>query len=74
MFVGLGREKDTFLEPQDFNVFVGLLKSKSARCRKYQYMGVYRAIRVSPLTVDEWNTLSEPVRIHFAENCVHNHL
>lgn len=63
MFVGLGREKDTFLEPQNFNVFVGLLKNKNHERRKYQYIGVYRAVRVPPLTVDEWNTLSEPVRI-----------
>ena len=74
MFVGLGREKDTFLEPEDFNVFVGQLKSKSSERRKYRYIGVYRAVRVSPLTVDEWNTLSEPVRIHFSESCVHNHV
>ncbi|KAK2461822.1 hypothetical protein APHAL10511_006285 [Amanita phalloides] len=59
MFVGLGQEKDTFLEPQDYNVFVGLLKSKNNEHRKYRYMGVYRAVRVSPLIVDEWNTLSE---------------
>ena len=74
MFVGLGREKDTFLEPEDFNVFVGQLKSKNSERRKYRYIGVYRAVRVSPLTVDEWNTLSEPVRIHFSERCVHNHV
>ena len=67
MFVGLGREKDTFLEPQDFNVFVGLLKDKSRERRRYQYIGVYRAVRVPPLTVDEWNTLSEPVRIRFSD-------
>ena len=59
MFVGLGREKDTFLEPQNFNVFVGLLKNKGSDRRKYRYMGVYCAVRVAPLTVDEWNTLSE---------------
>ena len=64
MFVGLGREKDTFLEPQDFNVFVGLCKDKNFERRKYRYVGVYRAVRVSPLNVDEWNTLSESVRNH----------
>ncbi len=67
MFVGLGREKDTFLEPQDFNVFVGLFKDKSRERRRYQYIGVYRAVRVPPLTVDEWNTLSESVRIRFSD-------
>ncbi|PFH54588.1 hypothetical protein AMATHDRAFT_52223 [Amanita thiersii Skay4041] len=62
MFVGLGREKDTFLEPQNYHVFVGLLKDVSYKRRQYSYVGVYRAVRVQPLTVDEWNTLSESVK------------
>ncbi|KAF8622237.1 hypothetical protein AX15_007176 [Amanita polypyramis BW_CC] len=65
MFVGLGREKDTFLEPQDYNVFVGLFKDKGFERRKYRYVGVYRAVRVSPLNGDEWDTLPETVRNYF---------
>lgn len=60
IFVGLGREKDTFLEPEEHNVFVGL-KKKGKDTRRFRYLGKYRAVRVQPLTKEEWATLPEHV-------------
>lgn len=65
IFVGLGREKDTFLEPEEHNVFVGL-KKKGKDTRRFKYLGKYRAVRVQPLTKEEWAGLPEPVRPMFS--------
>jgi len=57
IFAGLGRERDTFLQPEIHNVFVGGLKSNSKDTRRFQYVGKYSASRVQPLTVAEWTSL-----------------
>lgn len=54
MMVGLGREKETFIEPEVRHVFVGCESS-------HQYAGLYSCVRVEPLTKDEWHTLPEHV-------------
>ncbi|TEB39262.1 hypothetical protein FA13DRAFT_1725238 [Coprinellus micaceus] len=66
IFVGLGREKDTFLEPEEHNVFVGL-KKKGKDTRRFKYLGKYRAVRVQPLTKEEWAGLPEPIRKTYAK-------
>lgn len=66
MFVGLGREDKTFSLPEVQNVFVGLPKEKSHSRRLYRYLGVYSIQRVSPLVVDEWNTLSKEVSCYLS--------
>ncbi|KII93530.1 hypothetical protein PLICRDRAFT_35750 [Plicaturopsis crispa FD-325 SS-3] len=53
MFVGLGRDKDRYKDPQERNLFLGVASAD------FRYMGVYRVHAVSPLTVDEWNTLPD---------------
>ncbi|KAJ3538730.1 hypothetical protein NMY22_g5040 [Coprinellus aureogranulatus] len=66
MFVGLGREKDTFSEPEVHNVFVGLPKKGKDR-RRFRYLGKYKAFRVQPLTVQEWAGLPEHVKKTYAK-------
>lgn len=61
MFVGLGQEKDTFLEEKTYNLFVGA-KEKSKSSRLFTYMGSYSAKRVEPLSVQEWESLAPEVR------------
>lgn len=63
IFVGLGYEKYTFVEPELFPIFVGLAKQKGDTQRNHRYLGMYKAIRVSPLTAEEWNGLSEEVSV-----------
>jgi hypothetical protein len=59
MFVGLGAEADTFVEPQTRHVFV------SIGTKQYRYLGIYEASRVKDkLTVDEWEELPESVGVH----------
>ncbi|KAG2023359.1 hypothetical protein CC2G_001021 [Coprinopsis cinerea AmutBmut pab1-1] len=65
IFVGLGREKTTFQEPEIHNVFVGVKKGKENR--RFRYLGKYRAVRVNPLTPDEWNFLDVKVRTTYAK-------
>lgn len=63
MFVGLGRDKDTFLEPHtSLNIFVGL-PGQSPRTKEYRYLGVYTVVRVNPLNIEEWAHLSKKVSI-----------
>lgn len=68
IFVGLGRERDTFNQPEEHPVFVGLQK-KGKNTRRFRYMGQYEATRVTALTPEEWKDLpqdvSSLVRIRF---------
>ncbi|KAF8898617.1 hypothetical protein BD779DRAFT_1484828 [Infundibulicybe gibba] len=64
MFVGLGREKATFSQPEVHNLFVG--STKGRRQRRYLYMGMYSALRVEPLNVAEWNSLASNVKHIYA--------
>ncbi|TFK30556.1 hypothetical protein FA15DRAFT_662534 [Coprinopsis marcescibilis] len=67
IFVGLGREKTTFAVPEIHNVFAGLSKTKSKDTRRFRYLGKYEAVRVSPLSVAEWNSLDLRVRSTYAK-------
>ncbi|KAG6911871.1 hypothetical protein DXG01_000118 [Tephrocybe rancida] len=62
IFVGLGQEQNTFMEPHTgLNLFLGKSRS-SSKPKEYQYLGVYTAVRVAALDVNEWNSLSEEVK------------
>ncbi|PPQ89385.1 hypothetical protein CVT25_002203 [Psilocybe cyanescens] len=66
LFVGLGKEKDSYKSPVVRNLFVGLPKEQS-KCRTFRYLGKYKVTRVKPLSVDEWNTLSSDVKHMYAK-------
>ena len=56
MFVGLGLEADTFVEPETRHLFVGIA------VRQYRYLGLYEVTRVKDnLTLDEWKALPDSV-------------
>jgi hypothetical protein len=66
MFVGLGKEADTFNESEIRHVFVSIGR------KQYRYLGLYEALRAKePLTADEWEPLPENVGIQLflAHNC-----
>lgn len=56
IFVGLGKEKESYKVPVFRNLFVGLPKSES-KGRIFRYLGKYRVHRVKHLTVEEWESL-----------------
>jgi len=60
IFVGLGKEKESYKLPVFRNLFVGLPKSQS-KGRIFRYLGKYRVHRVKHLTVEEWESLSADV-------------
>jgi len=60
IFVGLGKEKETYKTPVVRNLFVGLPKDQ-ARQRRFRYLGKYRVVRVRSLSLDEWNSLPDDV-------------
>jgi len=62
MFVGLGRDKDTYTIPKLCNLFVGIPKCGEKSERNFRYLGVYRVSRVESLNVSEWETLGQEVR------------
>ncbi|KAJ2928897.1 hypothetical protein H1R20_g8267, partial [Candolleomyces eurysporus] len=66
IFVGLGREKDTFRVPEEHNVFVGL-KKKSKETRRFRYLGKYQAKRVDSLSRNEWLSLPATMRTTYAK-------
>ncbi|KDQ30674.1 hypothetical protein PLEOSDRAFT_1101660 [Pleurotus ostreatus PC15] len=70
MFVGLGTEKNIFEIPETHQLFVGLEGPK--RQKLFRYMGVYKVSRSDPLPIQEWNALTNHVRIlhHFC----HTHI
>jgi hypothetical protein len=61
MFVGLGNEADTFLQPETLNLFVS--KKGTGTRLSIKYLGVYVASRVDPLELDEWSLLPYDVRL-----------
>ncbi|KAH7931118.1 hypothetical protein BV22DRAFT_30458 [Leucogyrophana mollusca] len=61
MFVGLGNEENTFIQPEERILFVGLDE------KKFMLAGKYEAKRVAPLTVMEWASLSAAVRKGYCE-------
>ncbi|KAG6820375.1 hypothetical protein H0H93_001346 [Arthromyces matolae] len=65
MFVGLGQERETFLQPHSgLNIFIGRAQTRS-KPKDYQYLGVYTALRVAGLNTDEWRSLSEEFKIGY---------
>jgi hypothetical protein len=69
MFVGLGREKHTYTNPQLRNLFAGLPKRSHKDERNFRYLGVYRVSRVEPLSTAEWGTLHDAVCRFFFSLC-----
>ncbi|EDR15034.1 uncharacterized protein LACBIDRAFT_300769 [Laccaria bicolor S238N-H82] len=67
IFVGLGKEKDTFELPEIHSVFVGLKKTKTKDNRRFRYLGKYIAKRVEPLSPQEWKTLAIHVRCTYVQ-------
>jgi len=67
IFIGLGKEKNTFLSPEIRNVFVGI-KDKGQHRRFYVYLGVYEVVRVLPLTIDEWKSLSFAFKVIYSKS------
>ncbi|KAF9452657.1 hypothetical protein P691DRAFT_772106 [Macrolepiota fuliginosa MF-IS2] len=67
MFVGLGKEKNTYTTPQLRNLFIGLPKRNSKEERYFRYLGVYRVSRVDSLSTEEWKSLHPSVK----QNYVH---
>jgi len=62
MFVGLGRDKNTYTIPKLCNLFVGIPKCGNKGERYFRYLGVYRVSRVESLNVSEWEALGQGVR------------
>lgn len=59
MFVELGLEADTFVEPETRHLFVGIA------VRQHRYLGLYEVTRVKDnLTPDEWKALPDSVGSH----------
>ncbi|KAJ6610115.1 hypothetical protein B0H10DRAFT_1812243 [Mycena sp. CBHHK59/15] len=58
MFVGLGRENNTFLQPEHLSLFFSRLE--------VTYLGLYEVCRVAPLTIAEWKTLSSCVQHQYS--------
>lgn len=70
MFVGLGQQKHTFEQPHaGLNIFLGKTPSHG-KPKEYCYLGVYTAVRVNGLSVDEWRALSDEVEVHLLEEAV----
>jgi len=65
-FVGLGKERDTFVRPEIHNVFVGVKKTAKDN-RRFKYLGTYRATRVEPLSVEEWHSLDLKMRMTYSK-------
>ena len=59
IFVGLGKDKDSYHSAAVRNLFVGL--PKTVKDRRFRYLGKYQVTRVDPLSVDEWAMLSAEV-------------
>ena len=59
IFVGLGKDKDSYRSVAIRNLFVGL--PKTAMDRRFRYLGRYQVTRVEPLSVDEWTMFSAEV-------------
>ncbi|KAG7099326.1 hypothetical protein E1B28_001184 [Marasmius oreades] len=59
IFVGLGGDRETFLDVQQQHVFVG---EKDKGKLAMTYVGLYRCKRAENLTVEEWHTLSPEVQ------------
>ncbi|KAF4605331.1 hypothetical protein EYR40_004115 [Pleurotus pulmonarius] len=64
MFVGLGTEKNIFETPEIHQLFVGFEGPK--RHKLFRYMGVYKASRTDPLSIQEWNALTNHVKDGYA--------
>ncbi|KAJ6604773.1 hypothetical protein DFH09DRAFT_1068305 [Mycena vulgaris] len=67
MFVGLGRESETFQEPEQLNLFLSVPSTGGNRNLQVSYLGLYEACRVPALTVAEWRTLAPAVQISYTK-------
>jgi len=65
IFVGLGKDKDSYHSAAIRNLFVGL--PKTVMDRRFRYLGKYQVTRVDPLSVDEWAMLSAEFKSMYAK-------
>ncbi|KJA29249.1 hypothetical protein HYPSUDRAFT_32651 [Hypholoma sublateritium FD-334 SS-4] len=65
IFVGLGKDKDSYKSAITRNLFVGLSKGQGKH-RIFRYLGKYRVSRVEPLSCEEWATLSDETKVVYA--------
>ncbi|KAF8203669.1 hypothetical protein BJ912DRAFT_940679 [Pholiota molesta] len=65
LFVGLGKDKDSYRFPVVRNLFVGLPKGRTKH-RTFRYLGRYRVCRVKPLISEEWHTLPKEIKLIYA--------
>lgn len=66
IFVGLGKDKDSYHSAAIRNLFVGLPKTVMNN-RRFRYLGKYRVTRVDPLGIDEWAMLSAEFKAVYAK-------
>ncbi|TFK41039.1 hypothetical protein BDQ12DRAFT_733378 [Crucibulum laeve] len=66
LFVGLGREKETFIVPEVLNIFGGSKNTLMKKC-DYMYLGFYKVTRVDPLSVKEWDEIPEGIKMTYAK-------
>ncbi|KAF8807520.1 hypothetical protein BYT27DRAFT_7189593 [Phlegmacium glaucopus] len=66
IFVGLGKDKDSYHAAAIRNLFVGLPKTVTNN-RRFRYLGTYRVTRVDPLSIDEWGMLSAEFKVVYAK-------
>ncbi|KAJ7110091.1 hypothetical protein C8R44DRAFT_884093 [Mycena epipterygia] len=66
MFVGLGTERDTFLDPEELNVFLSIPPKGKGKL-EVSYLGRYEVHRVSALSVPEWQTLPRVVQRNYID-------
>lgn len=60
IFVGLGKDKDSYHPSAIRHLFIGLPKT-GIGSRRFRYLGKYKVTRADPLSVDEWAMLSADV-------------
>jgi len=65
IFVGLGKDKDSYHSAAIRNLFVGL--PKTVMDRRFRYLGRYQVTRVDPLSVDEWAMFSAEFKSVYAK-------
>ncbi|KIY72846.1 hypothetical protein CYLTODRAFT_486079 [Cylindrobasidium torrendii FP15055 ss-10] len=68
-FVGLGTERHTFLQEEEWPLFIGLPKEGSGRL-KVMYMGRYKVVRVPGLSVEEWKDMPSTFKRRYVQTTI----
>ncbi|KAK7058861.1 hypothetical protein VNI00_001485 [Paramarasmius palmivorus] len=66
MFVGLTVDHSTFVTKERRHIFLGERKTKN-KSLDMTYLGLYECLRVDPLTVNEWESLSSDVQRAYSQ-------